>query len=318
MVFRIIALFVISYGFLLSCQNSTDKDLRERKDPFLVILGIAQDGGYPQAGTKKSEAWDDLSQREHVVCLGIVDPSTSQRWMIDATPDFKEQLYFLDKIAPVSDTPGLSGIFITHAHIGHYTGLMHLGKEAIGAKNVPVYVMPKMYNFIINNGPWDLLVRLNNIALRKITHDSLIHLNDKISIKAILVPHRAEYTETVGYQINGPNKKILYIPDIDKWEDLDEWCVKIEDLIAEIDIAFLDGSFYKDGEIPGRSMAEIPHPFIEESMKRFKNLPTEEKEKIYFVHLNRSNPAIKTGSYAVKNIHKLGFNLAQQMKIIIL
>lgn len=311
-----VRLIVILVVFLFCCNSPSDDKFAQSNDPFLIVLGIAQDGGFPQAGTKENEAWEDHSKRRHVVCLGIVDPTTSQRWMIDATPDFKEQLHFLDKIAPVSETPGLAGIFITHAHIGHYTGLMHLGREAIGAKNVPVYAMPKMYNFIQNNGPWDLLVKLKNIALQKIKEDSVIQLNDKISVKPILVPHRAEYTETVGYQIIGPNKKVLFIPDIDKWEDLDRLEVTIEDLIAKVDVAFLDGTFYEEGEIPGKSMAEIPHPFIEESMNRFKSLHKKEKGKIYFIHLNRSNPALITNGKASKNIYQLGFNLAQEMQLL--
>ena len=40
------------------------------------------------------------------------------------------------------------GIFLTHAHIGHYSGLIHLGKEALGAKGISVYAMPKMSFFL--------------------------------------------------------------------------------------------------------------------------------------------------------------------------
>ena len=312
MTLKRVAINFILLVFLFNCNTSTKN--KQNNSPYLVILGIAQDGGYPQAGTKESDAWDDLSLRRQVVCLGIVDPTTSQRWMIDATPDFKEQLHSLDIIAPNPKRPGLAGIFLTHAHIGHYTGLMNLGREVMGAKNVPVYAMPRMYDFIQYNGPWDLLVRLNNIALHKIKEDSLIQLNENFSIKPILVPHRAEYTETVGYIIYGPNKKALFIPDIDKWKDLDNWGVKIEDLIAEVDFAFLDGTFYEEGEIPGRLMSEIPHPFIEESISRFENLPKSEKDKIYFIHLNRSNPAIKLNSAEEKNISEKGFHVAHQMQ----
>jgi pyrroloquinoline quinone biosynthesis protein B len=311
------SLFLLNFCFtLINCNNTLSDKLKNNKGPYIIILGICQDGGYPQAGTKKSEAWDDLSKRRHVSCLAIVDPQTSQRWLIDATPDFKEQLHFLDNFVPVPDTPGLTGIFLTHAHIGHYTGLMHLGREAIGAQNVPVYAMPKMYEFLSHNGPWDLLVRLKNIKLLPLSDQACVKLNDKISIMPFLVPHRAEYTETVGYRIDGPNKSVLFISDIDKWEDWDQWGIRIEDKIKEADVAYLDGTFYADGEIPGRSMYDIPHPFIEESMKRFGLLPLEQKMKIRFIHLNRTNPALISGSDAQKAIEKAGFRVAKELEIV--
>ena len=313
--FPAIILFFLFLINFFTCNQISDRKIIPA-NPYLIVLGIAQDGGYPQAGTKQSDAWDDLSKRRHVSCLAIVDPETSQRWMIDATPDFREQLHFLDKIAPVPDTPGLAGIFLTHAHIGHYTGLMHLGREAIGAKTVPVYAMPKMYDFLITNGPWDLLVRLKNIELLPLSDHVSIKPNEKISITPLLVPHRAEYTETVGFRIDGPNQSILFIPDIDKWEDLDQLGFHIEDWIREVDVAYLDGTFYADGEIPGRSMYDIPHPFIEESLERFKTLPLDEKNKIRFIHLNRTNPALIDGSDAQKAIEQAGFQVAKELEIV--
>jgi pyrroloquinoline quinone biosynthesis protein B len=310
--------FLFLFFFISINCNKSSEELQNTRETYVIVLGITQDGGYPQAGTKKSEAWDDPSKRRHVSCLAIVDPESSQRWMIDATPDFREQLHVLDEIAPVSETPGLAGIFLTHAHIGHYTGLMHLGREAIGAQNVPVYAMPKMYDFLSNNGPWDLMVRLKNIELRPLSDQVSVKLNEKTSITPFLLPHRAEYTETIGFRIDGPNQSVLFIPDIDKWEDLDQWGIRIEDWIREVDVAYLDGTFYADGEIPGRSMYDIPHPFIEQSMTLFKSLPLEEKNKIRFIHLNRTNPALIDGSDAQKAIERAGFRVAKELEIIFL
>lgn len=307
---------IFTISFLFYCQDNTTKIIET--EPYLVILGVTQDGGYPQAGTKKSLAWDNPTKQRHVSCLAIVDPATSQRWLIDATPDFKEQLHFLDDIAPAEGKPGLDGIFLTHAHIGHYTGLMHLGREVIGAKNIPVHAMPKMHEFLNNNGPWNLLVQLKNIELHILSNEKPVKLNAKISITPFLVPHRAEYTETVGYRIEGPNKSVLYIPDIDKWEDWDEWGINIEDKIKDVEVAYLDGTFYADGEIPGRSMYDIPHPFIEASMKRFSDFPAEEKSKIRFIHFNHTNPALIDGSKAQQEIEKAGFRIAKELEIILL
>jgi len=281
----------------------------ETAAPYIMILGIAQDAGAPQAGCQKiccRDRWDNPALQDRVACLAIVDPISSERWIIDATPDFKTQLRALDELAPM---PNLSGIFLTHGHIGHYTGLMQLGREVIGAREVPVFVMPRMEKFLGANGPWDQLVRLKNIVLQPMRSDSTIVLNSRLQVTPFLVPHRDEYTETVGFRITGPNQSVLFIPDIDKWE---KWDRRIEDMIASVEVAYVDGTFYADGEIPGRNMKEIPHPFIVETMARLAALPAAEKNKIRFIHLNHTNPALRREGSALPDIRQAGFHVAAE------
>ncbi|MCU1230287.1 MAG: pyrroloquinoline quinone biosynthesis protein PqqB [Acidobacteria bacterium] len=253
--------------------------------PWVVVLGIAQDGGYPQAGCKRDDciaAWRDPSLRRHVASLGIVDPVSGERWIIDATPDFPEQLHRLDLLAPSKTLPS---ILLTHAHIGHYTGLMHLGREVLGAHAVPVYAMPRMRAFLESNGPWSQLVALKNIELRPL--ETTTRLNARISIETLVVPHRDEFSETVGFIIRGPSRAILWLPDIDKWE---KWSIPIESVLARVDVAYVDGTFHDANELPGRDLREIPHPLIVETLAR---LDASSRKKIRFIHLNQSNPWIR-------------------------
>jgi pyrroloquinoline quinone biosynthesis protein B len=242
-----------------------------------------------------------------VACVAVVDPATRGRWLFDATPDFVEQLRKLDELAQPQTTPGLKGVLLTHAHMGHYTGLMHLGREVIGARSVPVYAMPRMRAYLEANGPWDQLVRLGNIELRPLHADESLSLSGDLTVTPLAVPHRDEYSETVGFRIDGPRRSVLYIPDIDKWE---RWERSIEALLAEVDVAYLDGTFFADGEIPNRSMADIPHPFIEESLKRFERLPRAERAKVRFIHLNHTNPVLQADSAARRRIEQAGFRVA--------
>jgi pyrroloquinoline quinone biosynthesis protein B len=247
--------------------------------------------------------------QRRVSCLAIVDPATSERWMIDATPDFPSQLRALDDIAPITSQPILAGIFLTHGHIGHYSGLMHLGREVMGARDISVHVMPRMREFLSTSGPWDQLIRLRNIILQPLQDGVRVKLNERISVLPFLVPHRDEYTETVGFRITGPQRSVVFIPDIDKW---DKWTTRIEDLLSEVDRAYLDGTFYSDGEVPGRAMPEIPHPFIVESMQRFSVLPATEKAKVRFIHLNHTNPGLREESEAARRIKDAGFKIAHE------
>jgi pyrroloquinoline quinone biosynthesis protein B len=278
--------------------------------PFVVVLGIAQDGGYPQAGCAKAccaPAWDDPAARRHVSCLGIVDPATGQRWLIDATPDFAAQLRRLNEIAGPRPQAAPDGILLTHGHIGHYTGLMHLGHEAMGARGVPVFALPRMASFLRENGPWDQLVRYGNIDVREIEAEQSLALNERITVTPLRVPHREEYSEVVGYRIDGPGRSVLFIPDIDKWE---RWDRRLEDELATVDRAYLDGTFYADGELPGRDMSAIPHPFIAETMARLASQPASERAKVRFLHLNHTNPALRAGSDARRAIEAAGLGVA--------
>ncbi|MDX2414660.1 MAG: MBL fold metallo-hydrolase, partial [Bacteroidales bacterium] len=202
------------------------------------------------------------------------------------------------------------GIFVSHAHIGHYTGLMELGREAMNSKNIPVYALPRMASFLENNGPWDQLLSLNNIKLEYLSHESPLVLNDNISIDVSEVPHRDEYSETAAYKIITSGSDYLFIPDIDKWS---RWERNIVSEIESVDFAFIDGTFFSAKEIPGRSMEEIPHPFVEETMKLFSDQATRTKNKIRFIHLNHSNP-LNYNPDIVRETLALGFSIAEQGK----
>ena len=272
--------FILFIGFPFS-QDS----------PYVVVLGIAQDGGSPHAGCEKrccKELWTN-GDKEKVSCVGIVDPRSGKSWMIDATPDFPEQYRILTK----EHDSELAGIFLTHAHMGHYTGLLHVGREVMRAKEIPVFAMPKMKKFLETNGPWNQLVQLNNIEIQPMKNDKEIKLANGLIIEPFLVPHRDEYSETVGYKIMGLKQSVLFIPDIDKWE---KWDQEIFEVIQHIDIALLDGTFYSQDELPNRDMGEIPHPFIVESMETLYNLNSSNRNKVHFIHFNHSNPAIRNGA----------------------
>jgi len=262
--------------------------------PFAIVLGSAQDGGYPQAGCNRPDciaAWRNPKLRRRVASLAIVDPQSHQRWIIDATPDFPSQLRTIDEAAPPAENaPLLDGILLTHAHIGHYLGLAQLGREVLGAHSIRVYAMPRMREFLTKNGPWDQLVKLHNIDIVPIEDGVPFMLNERISVTPLRVPHRDEYSETVGFLIRGPSRSILWLPDIDKWE---KWSTPLESILSRVDVAYLDGTFYDATELPGRDLREIPHPLMTETLARLANSPL--RARVRFIHLNQSNPLLREG-----------------------
>ena len=266
----------------------------------LVVLGTLQDAGSPQLLCEK-ECCAHPKPNDYVACLGVID--STRALLFDATPDIVPQL---SELLNRSGTDRFS-IFLTHAHVGHYTGLMHLGREAANTRKVPVYAMPRMLEFLAKNGPWNQLLKLQNIVLNGLENGVPRTLDNGVKVEPILVPHRDEYSETVGYYIEGPNKTALYIPDIDKWT---EWEENILGLVPIVDYAFIDGTFFADGEIP-RPMSEVPHPFVYESIALLKHLPEADRKKVYFIHLNHSNPAREAHFKGRKEAEALGFHFAE-------
>ena len=284
--------------------------------PYIIILGTIQDAGSPHMGCEKPcciSLFENPDPNRKVVSLGLVDPLEKKYWLIEASPDFITQCRELKKVSAFKHGKSPDGIFLTHAHIGHYTGLMYLGKESCSSKNVPVFAMTRMKGFLIKNGPWSQLFKLNNIRINNINHQEEIKLSNNLSITPFLVPHRDEFSETVGFKINGPKKSVLFIPDIDKWG---KWNKNLIKEIKSVDVALLDGTFYDNKEVNNRNISEIPHPFIVETMDLFKQEKNSEKFKINFIHFNHTNPLLDSNSAALIRLKESGFNMAKFKDVI--
>ncbi|MEM1181453.1 MAG: MBL fold metallo-hydrolase [Acidobacteriota bacterium] len=305
--FGVAALLGAGGTVAMASENVAGKVVDTAPQAELIVLGVAQDGGVPQAGSPRP-SWLPEGERRWATSIAVVDGE--ERYLFEATPDFREQLELLDRLAPTGKkAPGLAGIFLTHAHIGHYVGLMHLGHEAMGAKGVPVYAMPRMAEYLRRDGPWSQLVSFGNIALHGL-QDGAPAMVGRLRVTPLRVPHREEFSEAVAYRIEGPRRSALFVPDIDSWRQWDERGVRLEELLAEVDYAFLDATFFADGEIPGRDMSGFPHPRIRETMERLAPLPARERGKVHFIHLNHTNPALDPESPERQQIEAAGFHVA--------
>ncbi|HZO12051.1 MAG TPA: MBL fold metallo-hydrolase, partial [Polyangiaceae bacterium] len=297
--------------------------MKTPSEPYVLVLGTAQDGGLPQIGCdeqicRRARAHPEF--RRLVTSLLLCDPRSGRRWLFDAGPDLREQVerahgHPPSRVASGARPPLFEGVFLTHAHIGHYTGLMFLGREAYAAHELPVYATARMGELLRSAGPWSQLVELGHIELVAIESERAIELASDLTVTPLEVPHRGELSDTVAFLIRGPTRKLVYLPDIDKWE---RWDRPIEKLLAEVDVALLDGTFFADGEIPGRSMRDIPHPFIVESFARFAPLPAAERRKVFFTHLNHTNPASDPESAAAARVREAGMDVARELQVLTL
>lgn len=289
--------------------------------PYVVVLGTAQDGGVPQLGCREpncARARQDARRARLVTSLVLADPRSARRWLFDASPDLPEQVERARPHPPtraeLGPRPALfDGVFLTHAHVGHYLGLAHLGREVYGARALPVWGSRRMLEFLGQNGPWSLLVDSGALELREVSLGGALELAPDLSVRALRVPHRDEFSDTLAFVIRGPRRTLAYLPDIDKWE---RWELRLEEFLAGVDVALLDGTFYADGEIPGRSLAEIPHPFVSETLERLADDPLDLRAKVVFTHLNHTNPACQPESDAQAAIRAAGMRVAREGELL--
>ena len=274
------------------------------------VLGTAQDAGLPHLGCREERcrrAFADPSLRRRVASIGLRAGGIrngDSLFLVDATPDIVSQITDLQG-GRDRGPRAVDGIFLTHAHIGHYLGLAFLGKESIAADRIPVYCTASMADYLSQNGPWSLLVSSKQIVLQPI--DVKVRLDDNLEVEALDVPHREEFTDTLGFIFTGPKKRLLYIPDIDRWEEL---VPSLESLAERVDILLVDGSFWDPGrELSARDPSKIPHPPMPETMRRLGSFA--DKRRIYFTHLNHTNPAWDKDSPERAKIEGAGFGIVE-------
>lgn len=287
----------------------------------VVVLGTVQDGGLPQAGCtcvrceKARHAPEGSPEARKVASLAVHVPAAGHVYLIDASPDLPRQIdaihAFRKHPEGKPDRAPLDGVLLTHAHMGHYLGLAHLGFESVSTKDLPVWASPRMAAFLRANGPWSQLVKLGNVALREVEPGSSFPLEGGVTVEAFAVPHRDEYSDTLAFLVRGPKKTFLYVPDTDGWR---AWPKPLVEVLREekVDVALLDGTFYSPDELPDRDASKIRHPLITDTMDLLEPLVREGKLRVLFTHLNHSNPALEEGGAARKAIEMRGFGVARE------
>ena len=269
-------------------------------EPYALVLGVAQDGGHPQAGCRR-ECCRKLTSKAHLTsCVAVI--ATGRAWLLDAGPDLPDHLRLL---AAAGAKP--TGVFVTHAHVGHYAGLIHLGREAMNTTAFPVWAAPRMAEYLSCNGPWEQLIAAGNIELQGLADP--IELPAGLTVAPFPVPHRDEYSETVGFEVAGSRAQLAYVPDTDGW---DQWDPPIENLIHRVDFALLDGTFFDHSELPERDLTEIDHPLVVDSLDRFAALDDAGRGKVRFTHLNHTNPLLDPASDASIRIARSGMRVATE------
>ena len=224
----------------------------------VTLLGIAQDGGRPQPLCQKQCCANvGLDERAFPTSMGIKFEDSSTH-LFDATRNLGDQLNIWQENLP-------SHVWLTHAHFGHVDGLGLFGRETIGAKGIILHVSKQMQELIQATPQWAIMLEQGVFTLEVFATGEEISVESE-TIIPLLVPHRDELSDMHAFIIRGKEKSLLYLPDHDTWEEtlslygcklIREWFEKFN-----IDTAFIDGTFWSQHELSGRSQEEVPHPLL--------------------------------------------------------
>jgi pyrroloquinoline quinone biosynthesis protein B len=282
-----------------------------------LVLGSVQDAGFPQVGCytercNEGRALHAAGRGRFVSSLALVEPQEERFYLVDATPDITRQLDLITDPAfrqRAAARRPFDGIFLTHAHIGHYTGLAVLGKEGMGIRETPVYCTEAMAAFLASNQPWQLMVEQGRLDLRPLAIDRWHRIDEHLDVQLWKVPHRDEFADTVGFVFRGPSSSLLYLPDINAWR---AWDRDVAEAVAGVDVALLDGTFWSMDELPGRSVEDIPHPLMTQTMDALQEVVDQDMSRVLLTHLNNSNPALDDGGPQQAEVARRGFEIARE------
>lgn len=291
--------------------------LHRRDEPHALVLGSVQDGGFPQAAcyTPRCDAGRALQaagRGRFVASLALVEPAAERFYLVDATPDITRQLDLIDapafRLRAAARRP-FDGIFLTHAHIGHYAGLAMLGREGMGIRETPVYCTAAMAQFLAANLPWRFLVEQGHVTLHPLALDQWHAIDPSLSVHLLKVPHRDEAADTVAFLFRGPAHSLLYLPDINAWH---LWNRNLAEVVAAVDVALLDGTFWSLAELPGRTADDVPHPLMPQTMDALQVVVDRKEARVVLTHLNNSNPALDEGGPEQAEVARRGFEIARE------
>jgi pyrroloquinoline quinone biosynthesis protein B len=286
-------------------------------DAYALVLGTVQDAGFPQVGCYT--ALCDHGRRLHaegrgryVSSLALIEPEAERFYLVDATPDVTRQIDLIQEPSfrrRAAERRPFDGIFLTHAHIGHYAGLAVLGNEGLGVRDTPVYCTERMAAYLAANQPWRFMVEQGRLEPRPLAVDRWHRVDEHLEAQLWRVPHRDELADTVAFVFRGSGGCVLYLPDINSWA---LWDRAVAEAVASVDVALLDGSFWSLDELPGRSVEDVPHPLVTQTMDALQDVVNRGAARVLLTHLNNSNPALDETGPERLEIERRGFELARE------
>jgi len=300
----------------------------------IKVLGSAAGGGFPQwncicqncsalrAGTLKA--------RPRTQAQVAVSPDPSRWFLLNASPDLRQQILSTPELNPPSGTRGtpISTVLLTSADVDSVMGLLHLREF----QPLRVFSTVSVRRILTEeNGLFRVLARSNPPArwdamppdrLMPLVPPSAPGMKDGFFYKAVsLGGNYPDYVSdsfrgslppeeaVVGLVLIHKEKKFFYGPALPAVGE--EWRRAVD----ECDLALLDGTFWKDDELisaqrsrkTAREMGHMPVGGDRGLLRQPFRLG---KTRRVLIHINNTNPVLNEDSPEHRTVREAGWEIA--------
>jgi pyrroloquinoline quinone biosynthesis protein B len=291
---------------------------------LLRILGTAAGGGLPQwncacpgcAGARRHP-----SRRRLHDGIAVHGAHPGAWFLANATPDVAEQLETHSGLRPGAGqerTPAIR-VVLTDAELDHTLGLPRLREAAridvwctepvhkALTTRLPLTDILSPYTTLTWHGlPLDGTGRPTEIAGLEV---SALPLSDKRPRYAADEPAHPAWSTALKVRDPDTGTSALYAPALAAWSDL------LDDEISRADCVLLDGTFLDEDEprrtgISRRTASGMGHLPIEGPAGTAGRLH-QIGARIYYTHLNNTNPLVDPGAPAHERLAVLGLRVAE-------
>jgi len=296
------------------------------------VLGSAAGGGFPQwnCACPNCSALRDgkLKARPRTQAQVAVSPDPSHWFLLNASPDLRQQILATPELSATSLGPPVSRILLTSADVDCVMGLLHLREF----QPLHIYSTHAVRRILTEeNSLFRVLARSNPpVKWETLPLDRLIPLlpptslgaKDGLFCKAVpLLGGFPDYVSdslrgsmppeeaVIGVQLVHKEKRFFYAPSVAGQGE--EWQRSVD----ESDLALLDGTFWKDDELisakrsrrTAREMGHLPLWGERGMLKRSFRLG---KTKRVLTHINNTNPILNEESSEHRAVRDAGWEIA--------
>ncbi|WP_324716746.1 pyrroloquinoline quinone biosynthesis protein PqqB [Carboxydochorda subterranea] len=296
------------------------------------VLGTTAGGGLPQwncncANCRRARAAGPSGRR--LQSSLAVSPDGAAWYLINATPDVREQMAHFRALAPgpgIRDTP-LRGVLLTDAELDHTLGLLNLRENArwtLWATPAVLHVLESVYPVlpILRAYSSELQVRAMPVdrafmlpperAPGASVQVLATEVSRRLPVYAQALSGAPAPGAVVAFTLTNPatGRRLVYAPGLRRLE------ASLRAQLEQADVVLLDGTLWDEDElirlgVAHRTAADMDHAPMNGShgtARWFGELPA--RWKLY-VHVNNTNPALDPSSPERRRLREAGLDIAE-------
>ena len=298
------------------------------------VLGSAAGGGFPQWNCNCSNCSaarsGNAKTRPRTQAQVAVSPVPSRWFLLNASPDLRQQLLSAPELAPSAAVPAspVSTVLLTGADVDSVMGLLHLREfqplhifSTVAVRRI-LTEENSLFRVLTRSNPpvrWDTIFVDRIQPLLPPTSPGM---KDGFFCKAVpLLGNFPDYVSdtlrhslppeeaTVGIQLIHKDKRLFFAPGLPGIGE--EWRRHVD----ESDLALLDGTFWKEDELSAarrgnKTAREMGHLPLSGERGLLRQPFRIGKTKRVLIHLNNTNPVLNEESAEYRQVRDAGFEIA--------